>query len=53
MLVKITELTGPEVDEFMHNNFPNQDLSSVNSGYEEDQGTFEYLDFNRIIGEMH
>ena len=36
----------------MNNNFDNQDFSSVNSDCEEDRGASEYLDFNKIIGEM-
>ena len=38
--------------EFVNNNFDNKDFSSVISGYEEDVDASEYLDFNKVIGEM-
>ena len=44
----------PELDEFVNNNFDNQDFSSVNSDYEEDRSVSEYQDFYKIMvkGEM-
>ena len=36
----------------MNNGFDSKDFSSVISGYEEDVGASEYLDFNKVIGEM-
>ena len=38
--------------EFVNNNFDSKDFSSVISGYEEDVDASEYLDFNKVIGEM-
>ena len=38
--------------EFVNNGFDSKDFSSVISGYEEDVGASEYLDFNKVIGEM-
>ena len=42
----------PELDEFVNNNFDNQDFASVNSDCQGDQGASECLDFNKIIREM-
>ena len=44
----------PELDEFVNNNFDNQDFSSVNSDCEEDRSVSEYQDFYKIMvkGEM-
>lgn len=36
----------------MINNSDNQDSSWANLDYEEDQSASEYLDFNKVIGEM-
>lgn len=36
----------------MNNNSDNQDSSWANLDYEEDQSASEYLDFNKVIGEM-